>query len=138
MPDFVITVDGGSLNHGTPDAAGYGSAILQITATDFTSKQMRFEFGLGVTNNEAEYRAVIEAVKFLTDIIEAPGSKPEKHSLLIRTDSALVIGHMSQGWKLKAKNLTPYYDELKPMLRRFKDVRFEKMKGTEIKTILGH
>ncbi|MFQ6056046.1 MAG: RNase H family protein [Methanosarcinales archaeon] len=51
----------------------------------------------GATNNEAEYLALIEALKYCK-------GKEE-----IFTDSQLLCGHLNMNWKVKAENLMVYY-----------------------------
>ena len=138
MIDFIITADGGSLGNGTEDAIGYGSFIVQRGYSDIRSKQFHHTFGDGVTNNEAEYRIVIEALIKVKDAIEASGHKTIDHSILIKTDSALIIGQCSKGWKINALNLIPLRLELRGLMIEFSKVEFEKVSGDEMKSILGH
>lgn len=52
-----------------------------------------------MTNNEAEYLAVIEALKTFPK------------GCTIYSDSQLVVGQLTKGWKVKSKNLLPYFKE---------------------------
>jgi ribonuclease HI len=45
------------------------------------------------TNNEAEYQALIEALKSCNE------------GDIINTDSELLVGHLNKNWKVKAENL---------------------------------
>ena len=75
-----------------------------------------------LTNNEAEYTALLEALY-----------NPESRESLIHTDSQLLVGHLEKGWKLKAKNLKPYYDAARKLLKeknsKLKWVRREENKA---------
>ncbi len=62
--------------------------------------------GERVTNNEAEYKGLIEALT----IAEA-GDK-------IITDSQLLVGHITQGWKVKAPNLRELYQQAKALFNQ--------------------
>ena len=138
MFNFIITADGGSLGNGTEDSIGYGSFIIQRGESKDKSIQFRETFGAGITNNEAEYRIVIEALTKIKGAIEASGHKIGNQSILVRTDSALVIGQCSIGWKVKAMNLRPLNLELRDLMSEFYNVLFEKVSGDKMKSILGH
>lgn len=138
MTNFVITADGGSLGNGTKDSIGYGSFIVERVAPKTKSKQFRHTFGAGITNNEAEYMIVIEALKLIKSVLEGCGEKVNGTSILIYSDSMLVIGHCSLGWKLKAKNLVPLFTELMNLINEFDKIEFVKISGDKMKSILGH
>jgi len=139
MFSFIITADGGSLGNGTEESIGYGSFIVERTyPAKLKSKQFRHTFGAGITNNEAEYRIVIEALVKVKDAIEASGYKAADNSILIKSDSGLIIGQCSCGWKIKALNLRPLNTELMSLINEFGNVEFEKLSGDKMKSILGH
>jgi len=138
MTDFIITADGGSLGNGSEDSIGYGSFIVERVNPVAKSKQFRHTFGRGITNNEAEYMIVIEALKLIQSVLEASGETVIKHSVLINSDSALVIGQCSLGWKIKASRIWPLHHELMNLIDKFSKVEFKKFSGDEMKVILGH
>jgi len=138
VSDFVITADGGSLGNGTEGSIGYGSFIVERLNPVSKSKQFRHTFGEGITNNEAEYMIVIEALKLVKGAIEASGHKAADSSILIYSDSMLVIGHCSRGWKVKAENLRSLFRELMRLIIEFHYVEFIKISGGQMKSILGH
>ena len=138
MYDFIITADGGSLGNGTKDAIGYGSFIVERVNPKTKSKQFRHTFGAGITNNEAEYMIVIEALKLIKSVLEASGEKVKSSSLTVYSDSMLVIGHCSLGWKINALNLRPLNTELMTLINEFAKVEFIKISGELMKSILGH
>jgi ribonuclease HI len=139
-PHFVITCDGGALdnqqNNGV--SVGYGSYFIEIPGRKFKSATKREEFGAGITNNEAEYMIAIAALDTLKDVIEAEGGNCRDYVVEIRTDSQLVIGHMSKGWKLNAQNLRVHYYELRGRLKMYKGITFTKVAGDQMKEIIGH
>jgi ribonuclease HI len=138
MFDFIITADGGSINNGSEDSYGYGSFIVERGNSESRSIQFPRTFGAGITNNEAEYKIVAEALIKVKDAIEASGHRAIDHSILIKSDSALVIGQCSQGWKVKALNIRPLWRKLMSLILDFDDVEFEKLSGDKMKSILGH
>ena len=58
-----------------------------------------------VTNNEAEYRALIEA---LLD--------GRSENATIYTDSQLLVGHLTKNWKVNADNLKKFVEIAKKLL----------------------
>lgn len=61
------------------------------------------EVGVG-TNNEIEYRALIEALRNCNN------------GDVINTDSQLLVGHLIKGWRVGAENLKDYYNQAKKLL----------------------
>ena len=102
------------------------------------SNQFRHTFGAGITNNEAEYMIVIEALRLIKSVLEASGEIVKSNSILIKSDSALVIGQCSNGWKVKAATIMPLFTELMNLINEFGNVEFEKISGDKMKSILGH
>jgi ribonuclease HI len=71
---------------------------------------------LGVTtNNEAEYRALIEGLKAVKDW------QPDR--LEVYLDSKLVVEQLNGAWKIKARELMPLHMEAKELLKQFPEVR---------------
>jgi len=106
--DFLAVVDGGSLDHGTPNR-GYGS--YHLANRDGRQQTVRLDLGTAtntangaVLRNEAEYRTLISALKDLTGRIVKAGRSPGKYSVVAQTDSQLVVGQLTQGWQVKATN----------------------------------
>jgi len=96
LSEVVIVFDGGSLGNGSPDSTGYGSYCIQSDAPG--GAQMTYsgqlEFGKGITSNQAEYHALLRVLMAVPD--------PERVSLTLRTDSALLVGQLARGWKVKS------------------------------------
>lgn len=70
------------------------------------------EFEEHKTSNQMEYAALIEALKLARDGDE------------ILTDSQLLVGQVSKGWKVNKAHLVPLVDECK-RLRKSKRVKLE-------------
>lgn len=74
--------------------------------------------GYEVTSNYAEYTALTEAFKKLKDLgIEG--------DVLIRSDSTLLVGQMSEGWKVKGGMYVDRLKEAKDLMKDFGSIRFE-------------
>jgi ribonuclease HI len=133
---YCLVVDGGALLQGSADSAGYGSFRLE---SRFGQKQtVRLDFGRGVTNNEAEYRTLIAGLKDLLGRIQRAGKSPSDYSLLVHTDSQLLVGQVTQGWQVKAANLRPLVDEARSLVQAFGRCDLVKVPRAEIVRVLGH
>lgn len=110
MKTLRLFTDGAS--RGNPGPAGLGVVI-----EDENGMRLRgLHRWLGVTtNNEAEYRALIEGLRAVKDW------NPDR--LEIYLDSKLVVEQMNGAWKIKARELMPLNMEAKELLRQFPDVR---------------
>ena len=134
--DYFATVDGGSLSNGSADSAGYGSYCVQVRTGQ--KQTVRLDFGRGVTNNEAEYRTLIAGLKDLAGRIQRAGKAPADYSLLVHTDSQLMVGQLTQGWQVKAANLRPLVDEARSLVQAFGRCDLVKVPRDEIVRVLGH
>ncbi len=137
MLEFIITCDGGSRNNQIAELReGYGS--WTINAPGKRGDIVTYEFGKGVTNNEAEYMALIEALKHISGAFLHVKADLKTIKLTVRTDSQLVIGQLSKGHKINAPNLRPLVIKASNLCQQFFHVEFEKITGIEMKQILGH
>ncbi len=109
--DFTVVFDGGSL--GNP-GQGYGS--YEIAGPDGTVAARQVQFGNDMTNNQAEFRAVIAA---LEDLLERVGPRAGSLSIAVRGDSQLVIRGLSGEWRVKHAGLQPLHRRAADLLRRF-------------------
>jgi ribonuclease HI len=112
--DYTLFFDGGSL--GNP-GKGYGS--YEIAGPDGTIAARQVEFGNDMTNNQAEFRAVIAA---LEDLLERVGPGADAISVAVRGDSQLVIRGLSGEWRVKHPGLQPLHQQATDLLRRFGNV----------------
>ena len=132
--DFLAVVDGGSRGNGAANE-GYGSYVL--STRDGRKETIRLDLGTA-TNNEAEYQALIAALKDLCGRIQRAGKAPSGYSLLLHTDSQLMVGQLTQGWKVKAANLRPLVDEATSLMQAFGRCDLVKVPRDEIVRVLGH
>jgi len=74
--------------------------------------------GYDVTSNYAEYTALEQALSKLKDMrVEG--------DVLVRSDSQLLVGHMSAEWKVKGGMYVEKLKAAKDLLKEFGSVRFE-------------
>ncbi len=105
-----IFTDGGS--RGNPGAAGIGVHV--ITEQDETVHDYHNFLGVA-TNNVAEYRAVIAAVKWLIEF----SKENDVEKVEFYLDSKLVVEQLKKNWKINESHLqtlaTETWQELKQL-----------------------
>jgi ribonuclease HI len=112
--DYTVVFDGGSL--GNP-GKGYGS--YEITGPEGTVAARQAQFGNDMTNNQAEFRALIAG---LEDLLERVGRRADTLSVAVRGDSQLVIRGLTGEWRVKHAGLQPLHRQAADLLRRFDNV----------------
>ena len=127
---FEIVFDGGSL--GNP-GKGYGS--YEITSGGAVIRHQREDYGDNVTNNVAEYRTLIEALKWLANEL---GDEANRATVRVNGDSLLVLNQLMGKWKVKNEGLRPYHREASELIRRFNRVALEWHARSNSVKRLGH
>jgi ribonuclease HI len=112
--DYTVVFDGGSL--GNP-GRGYGS--YEIVGPGGSVAARRLEFGNDVTNNQAEFRALIGG---LEDLLARAGPDAHSLSIAVRGDSQLVIRGLTGEWRVKHPGLQPLHRQASDLLRQFGNV----------------
>ncbi len=74
--------------------------------------------GHDVTNNYAEYTALVEALERL----KALGIAGE---VVVKSDSQLLVGQMSKGWSVKSGGYVTKLKEARDLVKDFASVKFE-------------
>ena len=74
--------------------------------------------GYEVTNNYAEYTALVEALRKLKEL-------RTEGEVVIRSDSKLLVGQMSKGWKVKGGGYLEKLKVARDLLKEFGSVTFE-------------
>jgi ribonuclease HI len=134
VSDYTITFDGGS--RGNP---GYGYGGYQIVrARDGKTRTRRLEFPGRLTNNEAEYLTLIEALQELADGIRKNGGDPRDCSVEVRGDSQLVIRQVEGRWKVHEPHLVPLHDRARELLNQFGQTCLTWQRRDKSVAILGH
>jgi probable phosphoglycerate mutase len=109
---LVAYIDGGA--RGNPGPAGYG---VRIERPDGTLVE-EFSKAIGVaTNNVAEYRGLIAAL----DWARQHGHR----SVLVRSDSLLLVQQMLGNYKVKHAGLRPLHEQARRLAREVGRVRYE-------------
>ena len=127
---IIITFDGGAMPN---PGIGYGSYNIKEENKEwYIYKKSREEYGDGLTNNQAEYMALISAIKNVTKMVG------KKNDLKIYGDSLLVIKQISGEWKVKEKKLKPLFNDLKNLLLNFKTFTFHHRLRKESVKEFGH
>lgn len=118
MKKFIIYTDGGS--RGNPGKAGIGVVICN--EKDQEIKKYGEYLGDNLTNNEAEYSAVIFALKKFKALF---GKKlAENTDVEIRADSELVVKQLNGKYRLENPKIQQFFIEIWNLKMDFKSVKF--------------
>ena len=114
---YTIYTDGGS--RGNPGPAGIGVVIKG------PAEIKKYGEYIGeATNNEAEYQAVIFALKKLKQLIGKEKSKSEAE-IEVHLDSELLANQLNGEYKIKEKRLQELFLEVWNLKQDFKSVGFK-------------
>lgn len=119
--DVVLYTDGGS--RGNPGPAGFGAVLLDAAGNTVDTLS---GFIGRATNNEAEYRALIEGLR--------GALRHGARSVTIRADSQLVVRQITGVYKVRTPHLRPLRDEALALLGKFDSWRAEHV-GREQNTL---
>ncbi|PIS07827.1 hypothetical protein COT78_01150 [Candidatus Berkelbacteria bacterium CG10_big_fil_rev_8_21_14_0_10_43_13] len=107
MKQLFINTDGGS--RGNPGPAAIGVAFFD--ETEKVLRTHKSKIGVG-TNNEAEYQAIIEALKILNSGSIAGLGELVDSKIICRLDSLLVVEQVSGRWKIKQPHIAQFNIEI--------------------------
>ncbi|OGL73615.1 hypothetical protein A3D72_00095 [Candidatus Uhrbacteria bacterium RIFCSPHIGHO2_02_FULL_57_19] len=109
---IIIFTDGGA--RGNPGPAGLGVYIEDAETGKVLKRHSRF---LGqTTNNQAEWRAVVDALEHAKEL----GAEEVE----LRSDSELVIKQLNREYKVKNKDLQPHFVRAWNLSLDFKKVTY--------------
>src|SRR3989344_930799 len=115
--DLVVYTDGGS--RGNPGPSAIGVIIMDKRGHPIKS----YGETLGVkTNNEAEYGAVIFALKKIKAL--AGKEKTQEMNLEIRADSELLVKQLNHEYKIESETVTPLFIQIWNLMLDYKSVKF--------------
>lgn len=118
MKNIIIYTDGGS--RGNPGKAAIGVVIFEEDGSPREALAKWGEYlGDGLTNNEAEYRAVWAAFKKLRDMVN-----PAETQVQVRSDSALLVNQMSGRYKIKNENIRMFVINIQRLMEGFAKVSY--------------
>jgi probable phosphoglycerate mutase len=109
---IVAYIDGGA--RGNPGPAGYGVRIEDERG----ALVEEFSKPIGIaTNNVAEYKGLLAALRYAVDRGE--------HTILIRSDSELLVKQMRGEYRVRNAGLQPLYQEARALVGQLRRVTFE-------------
>lgn len=129
-----VVFDGGS--KGNP-GQGYGSYAL-LWPGQPKPEIMRLTFGSRVTNNEAEYDTLINALQDLADRAQAAGGAPAQVFVEIWGDSLLVVNQVNGTWKINKAPLQARCNQVRALLQQFGFAALNYHPREESVALLGH
>jgi ribonuclease HI len=130
---YVVTFDGGA----DPNPGkGYGSFhISSPTGNELLERRDYSADGQKVTNNQAEYRTLIEALAFLRNKL---GERAHVEHVRVDGDSQLVINQVSGKWKVRQEELKPLRAEAARLATEFGSIEFHWHRRSNSVRLLGH
>jgi len=133
LAPLQVVFDGGS--KGNP-GQGYGSFVIMAPGRKPNLVQKEYP-GL-MTNNEAEYQTMLEALQYILSTLESSGRDPKGFELDLRSDSELMVKQMKGEYKTKNATLRQRGEEAHRLLRRFGKWHLMWHPREESVALLGH
>jgi len=130
---YIITFDGGA----DPNPGkGYGSFhIISPTGKALLERRDYSGDGRKMTNNQAEYQTLIEALAYLQKKLDARA--PVEH-VRVDGDSQLVINQMLGTWKVRREELKPLRAEAARLASAFGSIDYRWHRRSNSVRLLGH
>ena len=130
---YIITFDGGA----DPNPGkGYGSFhIASPTGQEILERRDFSASGPVMTNNQAEYRTLIEALRFLRQKL---GERALVEHVRVDGDSQLVINQVQGVWKVRQENLKPLRAEAVSLASGFGSISYRWHRRDNSVRLLGH
>ena len=114
MKKIFINTDGGS--RGNPGPAGIGIVFFDENEKEIHS----YKKFIGIaTNNEAEYGAIVEALKIAVKSDWFEKNNGNGGEIVCRLDSQLVVEQLCGRYKIKQPHIRAFVDEIKSLLVQF-------------------
>jgi ribonuclease HI len=96
------------------------------------------DFQRRMTNNEAEYHTLIEALEYILELLRRKNQDPAQFAVEIRGDSALVLSQVSGAWKARDPRMRQLRDRVRELLARFGTYRLIPVPREVALHYLGH
>jgi len=122
MKKIIIYTDGGS--RGNPGSAAIG--VVFCNEKNQNIKEYSEYLGENLTNNEAEYKAVIFALKKFKALFSKQLAK--KSEIEIRSDSELLVKQLNSQYKILDSKIQSLFLEVWNLRFDFKKVKFKLIK----------
>ncbi|XP_057785571.1 uncharacterized protein LOC131003111 [Salvia miltiorrhiza] len=113
MPEFWVAFMDGSV---TKEGCGIG---VYITSPGYGTYQFAIKFTCRLSNNEAEYEAVVRGAHILSEL--------KAECVIIKTDSQLVAQQYSGGYNVKEERMKAYHRKLNEMKDKFMEFKIEQI-----------
>jgi ribonuclease HI len=120
---LIVYTDGGS--RGNPGPAAIGVVFRQLQGKKEVPYKEYTESIGEATNNEAEYQAVIFALKKAKALLGKKNTK--KMEIEVRVDSELVARQLRGDYKTEEENLWPYFMKVWNLKQDFGSVIFKEI-----------
>jgi ribonuclease HI len=133
LSGLQVVFDGGS--KGNP-GQGYGSFVIMVPGRKPNLVQK--EYNGMMTNNEAEYQTMLEALQYILGTLESSGRDPKGYELDLRSDSELLVKQMKGEYKTKNATLRERGETAHRLLRRFGKWHLTWHPREESVALLGH
>ncbi|NOZ28415.1 MAG: reverse transcriptase-like protein [Chloroflexi bacterium] len=127
-----LMFDGGSRGNPGP---GYGSYAFLWPGRPPEVHRLRFG---RLTNNEAEYDALIAALEALLSHLAREGIDPQRVDLEVLGDSRLVINQLNGVWRVRKDHLRARWQKARSLLDRFGRVVLRHQPRERSVAVLGH
>jgi ribonuclease HI len=130
---YIVTFDGGA----DPNPGkGYGSFhIASPTGQEILERRDYTGSGRPMTNNQAEYRTLIEGLLFLRQKL---GDRAPVEHVRVDGDSQLVINQVQGKWKVRQVELKPLRDEAAAIGAGFASISYRWHRRHNSVRLLGH
>ncbi|MFA6189903.1 MAG: ribonuclease HI family protein [Candidatus Staskawiczbacteria bacterium] len=119
MKKIIVYTDGGS--RGNPGKAGIG--VVFCNEKDQPIKKFNEYLGDGLTNNDAEYKAMIFALKKFKSVFGK--AIAEDTDLEVRADSELVVKQLNGEYRLTDPKIQQFFIEIWNLKFDFKSIKFK-------------
>ena len=121
MKKIIIYTDGGS--RGNPGPSGIG--VVFCNEKDQSLKEYAEYLGDNLTNNEAEYKAVIFALRKFKALFGKELAK--KSEVEIKSDSELLVKQLNAEYKVLDEKIQPLFLEIWNLKFDFQKVKFKQI-----------
>jgi len=118
---IIIYTDGGSRGNPGPSSAG----VVVCNEKGQSIKEYSEYLGDKLTNNEAEYKAVIFALKKFKAVFSKKLAKNSE--VEIRSDSELLVKQLNAQYKIMNENIQPLFLEIWNLRFDFKKLKFKQI-----------
>ncbi|XP_057791111.1 uncharacterized protein LOC131008236 [Salvia miltiorrhiza] len=117
LPEFWVAFVDGSV---TKEGCGIG---VYITSPGYGIYQFAIKFACRLSNNEAEYEAVVRGAHILSEL--------KAECVIIKTDSQLVAQQLLGAYNVKDQRMKAYHCKISEMKERFTEFKIEQISREE-------